>query len=422
MPYRSSTGGFTGNTNMATFIDQVVVPFMTDAKGSGGLGWSSQTPSRGKGTTPNFEFLISRDGPSPTGPPFWFCQTTAKTLFIYSGYDVNTAQESFDQPGNPINGPDADPPTDPATSHGLLRCHALTTVVGSYDSYWVFGGDTGQYCHVVLKVGARQYRHFHVGLLDPLNSDFPADAHYLTSHRWGRLDPDRLVGPSSNQQWDEHRPYDKGHHILPFRNDDNANRSFTGGWAGDIRSCGMWVHVPGGHGTLGYPWWFMVGVTQTVDNDDGGTEGRAEQGSGNFGTLTSVTKPVGDVNTASNSSPVPDIYPFGAGWVSGYDESLGTVPFCCEPTFTTDGIALVPIIVCLPSDFDSALRWAPVAQVPDVFRVNMKSLNAEEEITVGSDTYTVFPLMNNDANNTLEFEGYSGYEGLAYKKITANAT
>jgi hypothetical protein len=60
--------------------------------------------------------------------------------------------------------------------------------------------------------------------------------------------------------------------------------------------------------------------------------------------------------------------------------------------------------------------------VPDVFRVNMKSLDAEQEITVGSDTYTVFPLINNDANNTLSNEGYSGYEGLAYRKITANAT
>jgi hypothetical protein len=112
----------------------------------------------------------------------------------------------------------------------------------------------------------------------------------------------------------------------------------------------------------------------------------------------------------------------GSGFVSGYDKSLGTSLFACEPTFTTDGVALVPIIVLMHSDFESALRWAPVAQVPDVYRVNMKSLDAEQEITIGSDTYTVFPLMNNDANNTVANEGYSGYEGLAYKKITANAT
>ena len=100
MPYRSETGTFTGNANVATFMDTIVVPFMTDAKGIGGLGWLSQTPSRGKGTTPNFEYIISRGGVGTEAAPFFMCQTTAKTLFMYSGTGVNTRQESFDQPGN----------------------------------------------------------------------------------------------------------------------------------------------------------------------------------------------------------------------------------------------------------------------------------------------------------------------------------
>ena len=418
MPYRSSTGGFTGNANMATFIDQVVVTFMTDAKVSGGLGWISQAPSRGKGSTPNFEFIVSRGGIGTEAAPFWMCQTTAKSLFIYSGNDVNTAQESFDQPGNPINGPGADPVVDPTTTFALEKCLLLSTVVGSYDSYWVFGGTTGEYCHVVLKVGAREYRHFHVGLLDPFDADFPTDAFYMTNHRWMHLGPDNLNG-SSQPAYSatlnyEHRPYHKNH-ILPFSNNSDSNTGFSGGYHGDIRSCGMWVHAVG-YGSEGYDWWMMTGAMNTPDVGDGGTIGRARGSSGNFDTVAALTKPVGDVNNTA------DAVSFGSGWVSGYNDGLGGIPFVCEPTFTTDGIPLMPIIVCLPSDFESAIRWAPVAQVPDVFRVNMKSLDAEEEITIGSDTYTVFPLMNNDANNTIDGEGYSGYDGLAYKKITADAT
>jgi hypothetical protein len=103
-------------------------------------------------------------------------------------------------------------------------------------------------------------------------------------------------------------------------------------------------------------------------------------------------------------------------------DSFGAIPFLCDPTFTTDGVALIPIYVGMHSDFQSALRWSPVGQIPDVYRVNMKSLDAEQEISIGSDTYVVFPLINKDANNTVAGEGYSGYEGLAYRKITANAT
>jgi hypothetical protein len=82
----------------------------------------------------------------------------------------------------------------------------------------------------------------------------------------------------------------------------------------------------------------------------------------------------------------------------------------------------MPIYTLLCSDFASDIRWAPVGQVPDVFRVNMRNLTPEQEISVGSDIYTVFPMINKDSANTLANEGYSGYEGLAYKKITANAT
>jgi hypothetical protein len=433
MPYRSTTGGFTGNGNMGDFIDQVVSPFLTDAKGAGGLGWISQigdlaSPARVKGSSPDFEFMFSRGTVGAEAPPYWFCQTASKTLFIYSGNGVDRTQESFDQPGNPVNEPLADPPVNLPTNgvSNSLRCLAMTTMPGPYDSYWVFGGETAEYLHVVVKVAARQYRHFHVGMLTPFDTSLDPDTFYVTNQRWSYLDPDNLepgLFATSNTTNAEHQPY--FNHVNPFSN-SSGNNNLAG--ANDGRSVGMWLYSPN-YGTQGYDWWMMTGNGGAGGPFGGGTGPDVEGEWYNYNQPASVSSTerftktsVGDVNMNTDAeSPQTDIR-IGCGFVAGNNDCLGTTPWACDPTFTTDGVALVPIIVGLHSDFASALRWGPVGQVPDVFRVNMKSLDAEQEITIGSDTYIVFPLINKDANNTVAGEGYSGYEGLAYRKITANAT
>jgi hypothetical protein len=250
-------------------------------------------------------------------------------------------------------------------------------------------------------------------MLEPLHPDLPAGSFYVTNHRWDSLEPDNGSIDSNVTQWNEHRIY--GRHILPFRNRDDVNTGFTGGYNGDVRSMGSYHYVPG-YGSLGFDWWFPTGQRELPVAETGSVLGRARNSVGNFNNVSAVVKDLGDVNAGS------DTISFGSAFITGYDKSLGTIPYCCEPSFTSDGIAFQPIVLLLPSDFASNIRWAPVARVPDVFRVNMKSLDPEQEITVGSDTYTVFPMINKDSANTLENEGYSGYEGLAYKKITANAT
>ena len=417
MPYRNGAAWpGPGDDDIADFVVDVLQPFLTDAKGSGGLGWIAQNPAGGAGgagTHPNYQRLFSRGGIGTEAPPFFSVQTTAKTLYMFPSSGINTAQEPYDQPGNPMCQPPDALFSDPGAGLGLLRCQAMTTMVGPYDNYWLFGGPTGEYVHCVIKVSARQYRHFHVGMLTPLHTDLHADTFYMTNHRWDSLEPDNFSITSDATQWNEHKPYQL--HILPFRNHDDINTGFTGGYWGDARSAGMIVYSPL-YGTENYDWWLMCGVENNPDISDGGVHGRIRNSGGNFNTASAIVKSVGDVNNAN------DAVLFGAGWVSGYDKTIGTTLFSSDPTFTTDGVALIPIYVLLCSDFSSDLRWAPVGQVPDVFRVNMKNLDAEQEISVGSDTYIVFPMMNKDSANTLENEGYSGYEGLAYKKITANAT
>jgi hypothetical protein len=431
MPFRSETGGFVGNGNMGDFIDQIVETFLIDAKAAGGLGWTSHShtgsPTRSKGSSPDFEFYFSRGG-SPAQVPIWCMQTNSRTLRIYSGNDIDTNFPSFDQPGNPVNEPDADPPAD-QTSGTIYqnRCLGVTSAPGSYDGYWVFGGETAEYCHVVLKVNSRQYRHFHVGLLDPLVADLHPDTFYVTGHHWAFLSPDDLK-PSSlttNSTNIEHQPYDQ--HNLPFSNNNMDNVSS----GKDIRSH-TWLYCPN-YGTFGWDWWLLRGDVGGVAPSGGGTGptvispeiiNYSQPASARFPVYPA--KSIGTVNTNIPPSPLGspewDYVRFGCGGVSGYADAFGAIPWACEQTFTTDGVALIPIYVLLPSDFESGTRWAPIGRVPDVYRVNMKSLDAEQEISIGSDTYVVFPMINKDANNTVSGEGYSGYEGLAYRKITANAT
>lgn len=412
MPFRTNTGGFEpGDDDVADFMNDIVNPFVTDLKTAGGLEWLRQTPVEGNGAHPNFNYMYSRGTVGSELPPFWMAGTTAKTLFMFSGTGINTGQQIYDQPGNPMNYPPnaSQPYTDPASSYYGLGCMILNTVVGPYDSYWIFGGANAEYLHVVLKVNSRQYRHFHVGMFTPLHPDLDADSFYMTSHCVAYLDPDNLAGEAftTNSSNIEHQPYHQAHRY-PFHPYNGRNFGFSGQ---NIRMRGLWAYIPN-FGTLGYDWYHNLSAQ---GNTDGGARNQVTSGnSSQF--LDPTAKPIGDVNAN------PDDVLFGVCQTSGYADGLGASLFACEPTFTANTVPLIPIFVTLVADFESDRRWSPVAQVPDLFRVNMKSLDAEQEILIGSDTYIVFPLTNKDSQNTLDNEGYTGYEGLAYKKITANAT
>jgi len=412
MPFRTNTGGFEpGDDDMADFMNDIVSPFLTDSFVAGGLAWILQVPTEGAGAHPNFNYLFSRGGVGTEAPPFWFPATTLKTLFIFTGDDVNTAQEAYDQPGNPMNHPPnaSQPYSDPVTSYASLACQALTTVVGPYDSYWLFGGASAEYLHVVLKVNSRQYRHFHVGMLTPLHPDLDAGSFYVTAHNVSFLNPDDLTGnglSTLNGNNIEHQPY-HANHRYPFAPMNKNNLQFSGN---NLRMRGLLLHIPN-LGALGFDWYHNLSIEGNADS--GSRNGTT---SGNMSDLTTTEKTVGDVNNTS------DAVLFGVANCSGYNDGFGATMFSADPTFTANSTPLIPIIVGVTVDFESDRRMAPVARIPDVFRVNMSNLDPEEEILVGSDTYVVFPMTNEDSQNTLDNEGYTGHEGLAYKKITADAS
>ncbi len=414
MPFRTDTGGFEpGDDDMADFLQDIVLPFVTDSFVAGGLAWIRQTPTEGNGSHPNFNYMFSRGVVGTELPPFWMAGTTLKSLFIFTGFgSINTGQQIYDQPGNPMNYPPnaSQPYNDPGSEFHSLGCQFLNTVVGPYDSFWLFGGAGAEYLHIVLKVNSRQYRHFHVGMLTPLHTDLDPDSFYITAHCVSNLDPDDLDGAQrfggSNTASTEHQPY-SDFHRYPFAFRNRNNLQFSGE---NLRNRGLLLYMPN-IGALGFDWYHNLSIE---GNADSGARNATTQG--NMSTVTTTEKPIGDVNANSD-----DVL-FGVANCSGYNDGLGTTMFYSDPTFTANSQALVPILVGAVVDFESDRRMAPVAQIPDIFRINMNNLDPEQEILIGSDTYVVFPMTNKDSQNTLANEGYTGFEGLAYKKITADAS
>ena len=404
MPFRTATTPFTGDDDIADFMLDIWLDFATDTGPNGGMAWQDQNAAA-RGVHPDYEFWLSKGDLLTPAAPFVFYRTTggsgdnSNRLFVFTGDGVNLLQEIYDQPNNPMNCPSSSPETYAGTIQ-QVRCQILQRMDGVFEKYWLFGDIASTYIHCVVQTRTREYRHFHVGLLKALHSDLDPSAFYVTGHSWSSLrnsDHYEFSTPAINTV--EHKPYHIKH-MLPF---NNVSQGVTSG-SHQYQNRGIMVYIPN-LGVNTEDWYAMQGS----DARTNGTRTPSSQ-------ATSISKPVGDVNSASSSTF------FGIGQVTGYDATLGSILFSADKTFTSNFRPLLPIFITAYTDFSGDIRQAPVAQIPDVFRVNMKEIDAEEEITVGADTYVCFPMINKDSASVLAGEGYSGFEGLAYKKITGNIT
>jgi hypothetical protein len=60
----------------------------------------------------------------------------------------------------------------------------------------------------------------------------------------------------------------------------------------------------------------------------------------------------------------------------------------------------------------------PMGQMRDVRGLNIRDFAAGDEITVGSDVWVVFPAGQKSAADIITGTGFTGYQGIAYKKVT----
>jgi len=312
-------------------------------------------------------------------------------MHIFTGTGVDLGEESYDQPGNPANAPrdvSFSVPASGLVGNGM-RCCFINSAVGPYQGYWLFSDTTGEYIHCVLKVSSRQYRHFSIGRLRQLDGgpDLDPTSFYISGHFWASLDPESLglVGtPGTNE---EHNPYD-GDHRIPWRGNFYQNGSFGLTVINTIP--GFRAYIPGYDGHA-YDW-YQAGKGASLT----GTEGNA-------------TKSVGTINTSVTLGLMQSNY---------YDQGLGAILFNCDRNFSANSNPLIPIYIGVNRTFAGLTRSGPVAVVPDVYRVNMRDFAPEETISIQGVDYKVFPVMNDDANNVVAGEGYSAWEGLAYRVET----
>ena len=479
MPHDTQTSPFTGDGDFGDFMINVWLAFARDD-----CNWvDNRAPV--VGTQPDVELWTHRGTVGTPEPPYVFFRTFDDHLMTMTGDGVDTGEEIYDQPGNPANAPASTGFALPSADNQVStsqRCHFINDAVGPYEAYWLFSDTTGEYIHCVLKVSAREYRHFTVGKLKQIDggTDLDSDSFYVAcTHFWNELGPSNFRWMNTNALANsEHWPY--GNHITPFRVKAKAGSSgaFNQGLPNSMNSA--WLYMPNLHPQILESAVVNAGgtghavddiITLSADNGATGTmptlrvtavtggvidtvsvetDGDYEMfsvpstgitqasttGSGIDATFDltfdgwdwympqpgDTHKVAGVVTkTAVTTTAVGDInvtIPAGQAHTNAYDGGLGVMLTSCDRNFTANANVLMPIYVSVAFDFQSDIRQGIVASVPDMFRVNMRDYDAEQVISFGGEDYIVFPMINKDSVSTLSEEGYSGWEGIAYRRET----
>ena len=476
MPHEFVVGAFEpGDDDMGDFMLDVWLPFARDD-----CNWEdNEAPA--VGTRPDIEMWTHRGTTASPLPPYFCARTHASHMQIFTGNGLDTGEEIYDQPANPGNAPvnTSFTPSAAVDMRCLFLNSAVgpyqgywlfADTTGEY-IHCVLKVNSREYRH--FHVGL--LRQIDGGV------DLHADSFYITGHYWNLLDPDAFVWDTIGPTDGEHEPYSSAH-APPHRSrsGSSAQGAFGRAQLGTI-PCAHY-YMPGlnpislvsatvnaggtGHavddiitlslndGTGPTTPTLRVtavtgGVIDTVSVEDAGdltnriypntaVTQASTTGSGVDATFdltqeghswyiaqasdglecigSPVNKSEGNPGTAVGD--VNEVVNIGCAQTNYYDKGFGTALFAADANFTANANILVPIYISAAFDFQSDIRQGVVAQVPDVFRINMRDYTPEQTITVGGEDYKVFPVMNMDSVNVVDGEGYSGWEGLAYRVET----
>ena len=368
--------------NMGDFLANKLLPFMRDEA----LWVDNRSPA--SLTLPEAEVFTHAGTLGTPAPPYFFARTTqdGATMFIGTATGIDTASAFYDQPGRPVQSPNFSTITTnfdigQPFFEGYMRRSRIqvvnNTVTSGFAGHFLFTdgdgvGTPGTYVHAVIQVSANEFRHLWVGTMTKYGTFTGGE--YLVGH-YHRLSS---TGTTANDAAEIDQPYD-GEHIPPGQitgnRDLSLNQEDNIGRNAVFRAVGLvtgveWFHC---HGFGGAP--------------------------------LSTTQQHGTYNT-----PI-DV---GAGAMVGYGDSFGAALWACEPNLAAKAKPLVPYTFLASVDFEAAYRWGAVGQLPDARRVNMRGLSAGEALTIGTDTWRVYPLVNSDASVGVG-NPYTGYEGIAYR-------
>jgi len=107
----------------------------------------------------------------------------------------------------------------------------------------------------------------------------------------------------------------------------------------------------------------------------------------------------------------------GAGFQDSNSVNSQFLRFDAQPFSGNLSLAAMPIYIANGSGSENLLVWA--GQAPNVRMCSVKDYNAGDEVTYGSDTWVVFPVLRKTEMSELGIQNTvaSGPAGYAYKKV-----
>lgn len=387
MPFVThADAGVDGGGGVASTFDDFVrnklVPFITSSTHfpSAGDRWTKSKADVNIGTN-EWEIFLTPPSGLTAGvdkPAFMAFHTRAQGVFMFPSLAFDAATPAYDQPqshgycpansgNNPVWTETAASPT--TNAHNAPWVH--NAGAGPYLGHYLFAPSNGRYCYGVVQTATRKWRHMWFGSFDKYGSFTGGE--FVSGFQW-----DSSTASTASS------PYSQSH------NPPTAVANSTAPYGRFFQYRAL---------ISAMTWWATT--NQATVPPGGVTFIRP-----------AVSSPWSNVNNTSGTKTI------GTACMLGMGNTLGTTLFRLNASLIAGAKQLLPHILFCWNLFDGNYRRTPIGEIPDVFRINMKGLTPGQAITLGSDTYRVFPVTNSDTVNTVLGEEYSGYEGYAYRVRT----
>jgi len=367
----SADGGNGVATDADDLIRNKVATFLTSATQfpTASNRWTRSKADVSIGTKEYEVFLAPPSGASNV--PYMNFHTRDARIFLFPSTGFSGTEPAYDQPGCPTTQPDdpAGGPVGPSwETSDRHECQWVNVMgAGPYLDHHIFAPNDGRYCYVAVQCATRKWRHFWFGSFNKYHANLTG-GEFCFGLFW-----DQSLSTID-------KPYNSAH-CLPGESANNSVEAMQGG----VFRC------PSIRSVSSISWYNLTNKSTFTDEYSS-----VQPGTG-FSQVNNATQTI------------------GRGICTGRGASLGTLFFRMDQSPLSNLISFFPFILFGQVDFDGDIRYCAIGEVPDVFRINMKNFTPGALITVGSDDYRVFPVVNSDVINTLADQEYSGYEGYAYK-------
>lgn len=375
----AADGGNGAATNAHDFITNNLIPFITSSTHfpSASDRWTLERTD--VVDTNEEELFISPPSNAPDAPVISF-HTRDDTIYMFAGTSYVAGVESYALPGNTRQFPGIistiNPEWDPTLNDDRKSC-TWTNIwpTSGLTAHWLYAPSNGAYCYAIIQIAARRYRHIIFGQYDKYSSLMTGGEFF------GALFWNQNVAQIDN-------PYTGDRRHSSALVTSNAS-SLSGKQSGAFRAVGL----RSGAGTGPSAEWHMNGpggsgvpVSNTV---------RPSSGTWDTTNNTAIDLGQGNCNVLGEGGP-------GSSFLYQIQQSI-----------LSNLKPLLPITIWCLGFSDSQDRFMPVGQMPDMFRINLSGFSEGQDLVIGSDTYSLFPVINSDQINTLSDEEYSGFDGIA---------